>query len=162
DSGPEHGAVALLMASHTQELGMVAAPSANIGGEEYLSWGRYPRAEALSVFRPEWTDEVPSILRAPTAAPLLPYGKGRSYGDSCLNDGGHLGGCSRLNRFIAADFEQGWVRCEGGLTFADLLEFIVPRRWFLPVTPGTKFVTVGGAIANDVHGKNHHRAGTFG
>jgi FAD/FMN-containing dehydrogenase len=69
---------------------------------------------------------------------------------------------SGLNRIICFDSETGWVHCESGTSFADLLAVIVPKGWFLPVTPGTKFVTVGGAIANDVHGKNHHRAGTFG
>jgi len=87
---------------------------------------------------------------------------GRSYGDSCLNDGRDLLDCTPLNRILDFDWETGRIRLEAGVNFADLLEVIVPRGWFLPVTPGTKFVTVGGAIANDVHGKNHHRAGTLG
>jgi len=69
---------------------------------------------------------------------------------------------SHLNRFLAFDEQKGILRCEAGVTLADILTLIVPRGWFLPVTPGTKFISVGGAIANDVHGKNHHRAGTFG
>jgi FAD/FMN-containing dehydrogenase len=67
-----------------------------------------------------------------------------------------------LDRMMSFDDETGVLRCEAGVTLAEILEFAVPRGWFLPVTPGTKFVTVGGAIANDVHGKNHHVAGTFG
>src|SRR5262245_24233431 len=63
---------------------------------------------------------------------------------------------------MAFDEETGILRCEAGVMLADILEVMVPRGWFLPVTPGTKYVSVGGAIANDVHGKNHHRAGTFG
>jgi FAD/FMN-containing dehydrogenase len=67
-----------------------------------------------------------------------------------------------LDRFIAFDPETGVLRAEAGITLSEILRFAVPRGWFLPVTPGTRFVTLGGAIANDVHGKNHHRAGTFG
>jgi FAD/FMN-containing dehydrogenase len=69
---------------------------------------------------------------------------------------------SRLNRFICFDQSRGVLRCEAGVTLAQILELVVPRGWFLPVVPGTKWVSVGGAIANDIHGKNHHRAGTFG
>jgi FAD/FMN-containing dehydrogenase len=79
-----------------------------------------------------------------------------------LNDAGVLLDTSRLNRMIALDDSEGVISCEAGLTLADILSVIVPRGWFLPTTPGTKFVSIGGAIANDVHGKNHHRAGTFG
>ena len=93
---------------------------------------------------------------------MLPVGLGRSYGDSCLLDGGTLLAARGLDRFIAFDQATGLLRCEAGVSLAEILDFAVPRGWFLPVTPGTKFVTVGGAIANDVHGKNHHVAGTFG
>jgi len=96
------------------------------------------------------------------AAPALPYGNGRSYGDVCLNDGGVLLHTRRLDRFIAMDANRGLLTCESGVTLEEVLDLIVPMGWFLSVTPGTKFVTVGGAIANDVHGKNHHRVGTFG
>ena len=68
----------------------------------------------------------------------------------------------RLDRLIAFDAEAGLLRCEAGVTLAEILALIVPRGWFLPVVPGTRWVSVGGAIANDIHGKNHHRAGTFG
>src|SRR5947209_10497131 len=94
--------------------------------------------------------------------PVLPYGQGRSYGDSCLNDGGTLLRTGGLDRFIALDVETGTLRCEAGVTLGEILDLSVPRGWFLPVLPGTKHVSVGGAIANDIHGKNHHRAGTFG
>lgn len=93
---------------------------------------------------------------------VLPYGNGRSYGDVCLNDRGVLIDARSLDRFLSFDSRTGRVRCEGGVLLSELLKISLPRGWFLPVTPGTKFVTVGGAIANDVHGKNHHRAGTFG
>jgi FAD/FMN-containing dehydrogenase len=130
--------------------------------QERLSWGRYPRVKHRQVWRVEWADQVPSILDQVPPHGLLPYGLGRSYGDCCLNAGGALIDCSSLDRFLAADFDEGWIRCEGGTSLADILKIIVPRGFFLPVTPGTKFVTLGGAIANDVHGKNHHRRGTFG
>jgi FAD/FMN-containing dehydrogenase len=92
---------------------------------------------------------------------------GRSYGDSCLNEGGALLDMRGLDRFIALDAEAGLLEAEAGLTFAAILgrltEIAAPgRTWFLPVSPGTKFVTLGGAIANDVHGKNHHSAGCLG
>lgn len=94
--------------------------------------------------------------------PLLPLGCGRSYGDVCLNEGGTLLRTLRLDRFIALDRTTGTLRCEAGLLLKDILDLAVPRGFFLPVTPGTRLVTVGGAIANDVHGKNHHVAGSFG
>jgi FAD/FMN-containing dehydrogenase len=93
---------------------------------------------------------------------VLPYGNGRSYGDSCLNDGGNLLHAHRLNHFISFDPSNGQLECEAGVQLAEILDLVVPQGWFVPVTPGTRFVTVGGAIANDVHGKNHHRAGNFG
>ena len=107
-----------------------------------------------------WISQVPDLNRLPR--PILPYGKGRSYGDCCLNNGGTLLDASGLDRFMRFDPETGLLRCEAGVTLKTILELILPANWFLPVTPGTQFVTVGGAIANDVHGKNHHRAGSFG
>jgi FAD/FMN-containing dehydrogenase len=93
---------------------------------------------------------------------MLPYAFGRSYGDSCLNDGGLLLDVRRLDRLMAFDEEDGLLRCEAGVTLAEILALIVPRGWFLPVVPGTRWVSVGGAVANDIHGKNHHLAGSFG
>lgn len=92
----------------------------------------------------------------------MPYGCGRSYGDSCLNDGGVLIDVTGLDRLIAFDPDRGILRCEAGITLAEILDVTVPQGWFLPVVPGTRWVSVGGAIANDIHGKNHHLAGTFG
>lgn len=93
---------------------------------------------------------------------ILPFGNGRSYGDSCLAVSDHVLHTRWLNRLIQADWENGVVVAEAGTTLDELLKITMPRGWFLPVTPGTKFVTLGGAVANDVHGKNHHRMGTFG
>jgi FAD/FMN-containing dehydrogenase len=93
---------------------------------------------------------------------MLPVGMGRSYGDVCLLEGGTLYRTRGLDRLLAFDPQTGLLRCESGVTLDEVLRFAVPRGWFLPVTPGTQYVTLGGAIANDVHGKNHHVAGTFG
>lgn len=130
--------------------------------ERYQSWGRYPKAAHRKVAKIYWRDQLEQVLRHAEPRSILPYGMGRSYGDSCLNIGRDLLDCTALNRILDYDWETGRICVEGGITLGDLLDVIVPRGWFLPVVPGTKFVTVGGAIANDVHGKNHHRAGTFG
>ncbi len=128
---------------------------------DVLSWGRVVRAPQR-VATPRFRDELDKLLGAANGASLLPIGLRRSYGDSCLNDTGDLIDMSRVDRFIAFDPAQGILRAEAGTSFSEILRLIVPHGWFLPVTPGTRFVTLGGAIANDVHGKNHHRAGTFG
>jgi FAD/FMN-containing dehydrogenase len=137
-------------------------PQASQTRERVLSWGRYPRTEHRQVYKPAWNDQVPEILKAALPASLLPFGLGRSYGDSCLNAGRDLIDCHRLNRILGFDESTGVVRCESGVSLSDILRVFLPKGWFLPVTPGTSFVTVGGAIANDVHGKNHHCSGTFG
>jgi FAD/FMN-containing dehydrogenase len=126
----------------------------------YESWGRLPKATPSAVQRLDWRVELADLKFGPP--PALPYGLGRSYGDSCLNDGGVLIDTSQLARLIQFDSESGVLRAEAGLSLEQLLAVIVPRGWFLPVSPGTQFVTLGGAVANDIHGKNHHRAGTFG
>lgn len=122
------------------------------------SWGQLPASPAAEE---RWWDERSAPLPE-VGGTLLAYGNGRSYGDVCLNGGGTLLRGRGLRHFISFDPENGRLVCEAGVLLADILDVFVPRGWFLPVTPGTRFVTVGGAIANDVHGKNHHRAGTFG
>ncbi len=128
--------------------------------KSYQSWGRYPRA-TQDIVKLHWrSDPLPlSRLRNKT---ILPYGNGRSYGDSCLNDGGVLLDTRGLDRLLAFDRENGILRCEAGVLLSEILALVVPHGWFVAATPGTQFVTVGGAIANDVHGKGHHRDGTFG
>ncbi len=137
-----------------------AQPAPPRRDRRYESWGRYPIAPPRQVERVYWRHEPPDLARL--AGTFLPFGRGRSYGDTCLNAGGVLLDTATLSRLISFDDRLGILRCEAGVTLADILEVIVGRGWFLPVTPGTKFVSVGGAIAHDVHGKNHHRAGTFG
>ncbi len=127
---------------------------------DYQSWGHYPRATPRAVVPIRWRTDLPSL--GTLSGPMLAVGHGRSYGDSGLNDGGLLLDVTGLDRFLTFDTEQGVLRAEAGVDLATILSVIVPHGWFLPVVPGTKWVTLGGAIANDIHGKNHHHAGTFG
>ncbi len=125
----------------------------------YESWGRFPKAEQTVVP----VNSLRSLLLPPgDLRSLLPFGLGRSYGDSCLNDGNILLDTRPMSNFISFDETSGVLRAEAGVSLTEILDTFVPRGWFLPVSPGTKFVTLGGAVANDIHGKNHHRAGTFG
>lgn len=120
------------------------------------SWGGLEARDSALLAPAAW-------LAAPGGnRPVLAYGNGRSYGDSCLNDGGGLIAARRLGRILSFDAASGIIVCEAGVLLDEVLELGVPAGWFPPVTPGTCFVTIGGALANDVHGKNHHRAGTFG
>ncbi len=123
----------------------------------FRSWGGLAARDSAIVDARDWLDTPHRPRR-----PLLAYGNGRSYGDSCLNDGGTLIDTRGLDDILAFDRETGVLTCGAGLLLDRLLDIVVPAGWFPPVTPGTAFVTVGGALANDVHGKNHHSAGTFG
>lgn len=127
------------------------------------SWGRYPYAPQTSEpcgWRSEVAEQLASL--ASTQGSTLPYGNGRSYGDSCLAASDHVLALGSLDRFISVDWQLGRVIAEAGVTLAEILAISIPQGWFLCVTPGTQFATLGGAIANDVHGKNHHVRGTFG
>ncbi|MDE2255710.1 MAG: FAD-binding oxidoreductase [Betaproteobacteria bacterium] len=125
---------------------------------EWASWGRVHQAAPARVI---------SLVDRAAALPdgagrsLLAYGRGRSYGDVCLNRDGVILHTRGLDRWIRFDRQSGVLSCEAGVTLREILQLVVPQGWFLSVTPGTREVTVGGAIANDVHGKNHHAAGTF-
>src|SRR5262245_9949253 len=106
-----------------------------------LSWGRAPHPPPRHVVEPlsrSWPLELRPDLT------YLPYGNGRSYGDSCLNPALGVISTRRLDRLIAWDAQTGILTCEGGALFAEIISFAMPQGWFLPVTPGTKFVTVGG------------------
>jgi FAD/FMN-containing dehydrogenase len=128
--------------------------------QQVYAWGRLqPRGHVI--VPASFADEMVAAIRASDKRPLLCRGLGRSYGDVALN-GGYLLDTTRADHFLAADWEAGVVRAEAGLSLDALLRACVPRGWFLPVTPGTKFVTLGGAVANDVHGKNQESAGTIG
>jgi len=130
------------------------------GKVPFESWGRYPTYGA-KVLPLHWQSDFPAIT-AGLHNGALPVGMGRSYGDVCLLKDGNLLLTTAMNRLIGFDPETGLLTAEGGITLAQILDFAVPRGFFLPVSPGTKYVTLGGAIANDIHGKNHHVAGTFG
>jgi FAD/FMN-containing dehydrogenase len=126
----------------------------------YESFGRVvaPAAHALSA---QWAI---ARLKAGEAQPdsLLAYGNGRSYGDSCINPKGAAADMGEMNRVLSFDPETGLAEVEAGVLLSDLIAHAAPHGYFPAVVPGTQFVTIGGAIANDVHGKNHHRRGTFG
>ena len=119
-------------------------------------WGRYPVADCLEVELT--TPDQACNMRAPAGA--IARGNGRSYGDSSLAPAGTMM-TRRLDRMLAFDEASGQLTCEAGTMLSDIITAFVPRGWFPPVTPGTKFVTVGGMVAADVHGKNHHGAGSF-
>lgn len=127
------------------------------------SWGHYPYAPQTGD-PVRWQDQIQRALADARLRNVttLPYGNGRSYGDSCLAATDHVLALRELNRFIAADWTSGVLRAEAGVTLGEILDVAVARGWMLPVTPGTQFATLGGALANDVHGKNHHVRGTFG
>lgn len=123
--------------------------------KEIAGWGRYP-VQGCELVRPERHGEL-----AAGGVPSIARGQGRSYGDAALNEGGRVVLTERLNRFIAFDTTHGTVSAEAGTTLAELLAVSVPQGWFPLVTPGTQYVSLGGCIAADVHGKNHHHDGAF-
>lgn len=120
-------------------------------------WGRYPVVDC-NVLRPRSEEGAVALLdRSPTA---IARGNGRSYGDASLNPGATID-MRQLDHLIEFDPETGQLVCEAGILLADLIDVMLPRGWFPPVTPGTKLVTIGGMIGADVHGKNHHSASSF-
>lgn len=121
------------------------------------NWGNYPVTDAeLKTFVS--ADGLRGFIASAPA--LIARGLGRCYGDSALSP--LIASTLKYDRFLEFDAEKGELACHSGASLADILELIVPRGWFLPVTPGTRHVTLGGAIASDVHGKNHHIDGSFG
>lgn len=124
------------------------------------SWGRVLRydCEVAQPTRPRISiDDLGAGSRG-----IIAHGLGRSYGDVALNDGGRVLCTEAHDRVLSFDRTNGVIRAQAGLSLGELLRITVPRGWFLPVTPGSKYVTLGGAVANDVHGKNHHQVGSFG
>lgn len=122
----------------------------------FENWGRTGPDRRIGIHAEDLPD------RLSMQGGYLPFGDGRSYGDTCLNTRGTLIDSRARAKILGFDEENGVLHCQAGVTLAQIFEHIVPKGWFLPVTPGTANVTVGGAIANDVHGKNHHVRGTFG
>ncbi|HVA12496.1 MAG TPA: FAD-binding oxidoreductase [Stellaceae bacterium] len=120
-------------------------------------WGRYPRATCRLYEARGPADVLATIAAGDT---LIARGNGRAYGDPALNPEGTLS-LLQSNRLLDFDPTSGLVTCEAGVMLTDVIDVFLPRGWFPPVTPGTKFVTIGGMIASNVHGKNHHAVGSF-
>ncbi len=123
-------------------------------------WGRFP-VESCYVFRPEKRSELAAILASGSQPSYISRGLGRSYGDAALNSNAGVIDHALLNRFLSFEDSTGVLECESGVSLAEIIHYFLAGGWFLPVTPGTKFVTMGGAIAADIHGKNHHKDGSF-
>ena len=123
-------------------------------------WGRNISAE-VNIFEPDNENSLKNIILNAEKESLIARGLGRSYGDSAQLDKKNVISLQKFNSF-ELDAENSLITAQSGVSFDELLKYIVPRGFFLPVSPGTRFVTVGGAIASDVHGKNHHIDGSFG
>ena len=123
-------------------------------------WGRNPRIDALCA-RPERLSALHEALAQRQGQPVLAHGLGRSYGDAALIRDGRAILTRRLNRMLDFDPQTGWLRCEGGVSLEEIIAAFVPQGFFPPVVPGTQHVTVAGALACDIHGKNHHVDGCF-
>ena len=123
-------------------------------------WGRFP-TQCCQVTRPEKRRELSDAVASHDVVDVVPRGLGRSYGDAALNQGSGVILNEKLDRFLSFDSLSATLHAEGGASFADIISTFVPRGFFLSVAPGSKHVTLGGAIACDVHGKNHHRVGAI-
>jgi len=125
--------------------------------KKYSSWNNYPKIISKNNISIE-RDKKYSFDNGK----YIPYGLGKSYGDVCLNENENLLITNKLDKIINFNKEEGILNCEAGVSFEAILDFIIKDGWFLPVVPGTRYITLGGAIANDIHGKNHHKNGSFG
>ena len=124
--------------------------------KQIANWGNYPVVESNEEFF-SFPDQLNQLLDEGPA--FIPRGNGRCYGDASLAQ--RTISTLKYNKILLFDISTGVFECQSGLTLDQILEVIVPKGWFLPVTPGTKYITVGGAVASDVHGKNHHIDGSF-
>src|SRR5690606_19863279 len=126
--------------------------------EETLSgWGNIPKS-AGKVLYPHFTDDLREVL---SLGEILPRGLGRSYADQATNRHHFIVKMEKMNHFLSFDEETGILSCEAGVSLEEIIQYLTPKGWFPMITPGTKYVTIGGAIANDVHGKAHHVDGSF-
>ena len=152
--------------SASKDTSALATPTASASAPlakstDLSGWGRYPIAHS-DVCRPEKLSELAAVVGDPAPTHLIARGAGRAYGDAAINDHARVLDAQRINRMLGFDPATGILQCEAGVTIAEIIETFLPRGWFMPVTPGTKFVTIGGSIAADVHGKNHHRDRSLG
>lgn len=120
------------------------------------NWGNYPRVQT-SIKQSKFKEAI--IQQIKSATNIIARGNGRCYGDSSLSQ--NICSTLQLNKILSFDEVTGIFECQSGMLLSEVLKIIVPKGFFLPVTPGTKFITIGGAIAADVHGKNHHKVGCF-
>lgn len=125
--------------------------------EQLAGWGNYPVTEAFTSL-PRTEEDCKQALQQPS---LIARGLGRSYGDQALNEKSHVAICTKMNLFLAWDEQQGILECQAGANLEEIITTFAPKGWFPMICPGTKFITIGGAIANDIHGKAHHIDGSF-
>ena len=125
--------------------------------KEIAGWGNYPRVKT-KIYQPY---SLPEVAHSLTVDKNIPRGLGRSYGDQSVNEGHLATVCTRLNHFLNFDAQTGVLECEAGVSHEDIIRTFAPRGWFPMITPGTKYITIGGSIANDIHGKAHHVDGSF-
>lgn len=124
--------------------------------KEISNWGNYPKRQTAFT-ELEFSADIQQFVQ--NSETVLARGNGRCYGDAALND--TVFSTLKLDKITSFDHSTGWITCQAGVLLSDILELVLPKGYFLPVTPGTKFITIGGAIAADVHGKNHHSEGCF-
>lgn len=125
--------------------------------EKLAGWGNFPVTASYNFF-PSSESEV---LKTVKQGNLVPRGLGRSYGDQAINENGQVAICTHLNHFLGWDEKEGILECEAGVSLEEIINVFGPKGWLPMICPGTKFVTIGGAIANDIHGKAHHVDGSF-
>jgi decaprenylphospho-beta-D-ribofuranose 2-oxidase len=125
--------------------------------EKLAGWGNYPVAESITL-NPRDTDDAKGDIKK---GEVIARGLGRSYGDQAVNENNYVAICTKLNHFLHWDEQEGILECEAGVSLEEIITYFGPKGWLPMICPGTKFVTIGGAIANDIHGKAHHIDGSF-
>lgn len=125
--------------------------------EKMAGWGNYPVSQSFTLF-PRNDEESKATLQKDQ---VIPRGLGRSYGDQAMNANHYVALCEKMNHFLGFDENEGVLHCESGVSLEEIITYFAPKGWLPMICPGTKFVTIGGAIANDIHGKAHHIDGSF-